>query len=91
MHRTPRKGGCPAHFLNFTGVEREAGEICHQGGLSELGLVVVRPSSQPCAQTMSLGTDLTEEFCFSHTREKRNTFQLPLRELFLPQCCVDLS
>lgn len=86
--RTPRKGGRPPHSVHFTGVEREAGEICHQGGLSELGLVVMGPSSQPCAQTVSLGTDLGEDFYFSHTRGKKTTFQLPLRELFLPANAV---
>lgn len=50
--------------------------------------MVVRPSSQSCAQIVSLGADLGADFYFSGTREKRNTFQLPLRELFLPANAV---
>lgn len=87
-HPAPGTGGCPAHYFHFIGAEREAGEICHQGSLSELGLVTVHPSSQPCAQIASPGADLGEDFYFSHTREKRNTFQLPLREFFLPANAV---
>lgn len=73
----------------------EVGEICHQGDLSEVGLVVMGPSSQLCAQNMHLGRDLGESFHFSDSgEEKKNHKHLPASNegiISSYQCHVDLS